>query len=161
MAASTQPRKRAPRRTASAGPAAEVSPTQGEFDAELRALAVEAGQESPIGEDGSITAVRIGKRGRTPNPVVDLFDLDGVMYQIPSRPSPAMLMVFFREARNKRIGTSVATENLLMNMIGEEAMAALVASPEVTEQDMADILTIVGRVAFGTLAKVGEAAGPS
>lgn len=153
-------RKRAtPKKAAPA--TAEAPATVEEFDAELRGLAEEAGTEFPIAEDGSITPVKIGKRGRTPNPMLDLFEIDGVMYRVPAKPSPALMLTFFREARNKKVGKDAAVENLLLGMIGEDGMAALMASPEVTDEDMADILTIVSHIAFGTLSKLTGASGNS
>lgn len=133
--------------------------TQAEFDAELVRLS-EPG-ESPIGEDGSIRPVQIGRRGRTPNELVTIFTLDGVDYQVPSKPSPAVLIKFMREARDRRIGVAGATENLLVTLLGRDALEALAESPEVTEQDIADVFTIVSHIGFGALRKLQGAVDPS
>jgi hypothetical protein len=129
---------------------------------ELAALAeTPADDEGPIAEDGTIRPVEIGKRGRTPNEMVTIFVLDGVDYQIPSQPSPAVLIKFMRESRNKKIGAAQAVENLLLNLLGQDALDALAESPEVTEADVGDVLTIVGHIGFGALAKLKAAAGNS
>ena len=154
MTASTTARKRAAKKAA---PAAEL--TEVEFRDELAKLA-EPG-ESPIGEDGTIRPVQIGKRGRTPNELVTIFVLDDVEYQIPSKPSPAVLIKFMREARDKKVGVSRATENLLVTLLGQEALDALAESPDVTEQDVADVFLIVSHIAFGAVKKLQDTADPS
>lgn len=151
------PRKRAPRRAAAPKPVEDMS--QADFDAEIARLS-EPG-ESPIGEDGSIRPVRIGKRGRTPNEMVTIFTLDDVDYQIPAKPSPMVLIRFMREARNRKIGVAGATENLLIGLLGQDAVDALAGSPEVTEQDVADVFAIVSHIAFGAVKKLQAAADPS
>lgn len=115
--------------------------------------------DGPIGPDGEIRPVRIGKRGRTPNPMIDLFELDGRMYQIPAKPGAALVIRFLREYRNKRIGPDLATENLLISLIGQEAWDALAESPEVTAEDVADVLTIVATIATAEVKKITGAAG--
>lgn len=148
-------RKRAAKKTAT--PA--MPETQAEFDAEIARLS-EPG-ESPIGEDGSIRPVQIGKRGRTPNRLVTIFTIDDVEYQIPEKPSPAVLIRFMREARNRKIGVTAATENLLVTLLGQDGLDALAESPEVTEQDVADVFAIVSHVAFGAVKRLQAAADPS
>lgn len=138
MAAATKPRKA----TAKA-PAPETEPA---------ALA-------DLDADGPIEPVRIGKRGRTPNPMVDLFELDGRMYRIPSKPSPALILRFQRDLRKQ--GRDEAVANLLTTLLGQEALDALAESPEVQEEDVADVFGIVARVAFGGIKRLQEASDPS
>lgn len=155
MAANATARKRAPKKAAPKPPE-EMS--QAEFDAELARL---GGDEGPIGEDGSIRPVQIGKRGRTPNRLVTIFTLDDVEYQIPEKPSPAVLIKFMREARNRKVGVAAATENLLVTLLGQDGLDALAESPEVTEEDVADVFAIVAHIAFGAVKKLQGAADPS
>lgn len=109
-----------------------------------------------LAEDGTFTAVTIGQSKAH---LVDLFHLDGRTYQIPARPSAALVIRFLREARTKHIGPDVATENLLVNLIGREAWDALAESPEVTSDDVAAVLAIVAQIAAGEVKKLTEASG--
>lgn len=107
-----------------------------------------------VNDDGTVNTVKIGQRGRTPNRMIDLFELDGKTYQIPEKPSPALMQRFLRDARKK--GNAVAASVLLDSLIGDEALDALAESPDVTEEDMAAIYTIVTQVVFGRKAKKVE-----
>jgi hypothetical protein len=117
-----------------------------------------ATDDGPIGEDGSIRPVKIGKRGRKAPEMVTIFEIDGTEYQIPAKPSPAILIKFMREARSKKIGRNQAVENLLMTLLGQDALDALAESPDVTEEDVADVFTIVGHIGFGAFQKLQETA---
>lgn len=163
----TAPRKRAASGTTTSRAAAATA-ARAQVADEFEALAQEFDQlitapaedgYVPINDDGTVNPVRIGKRGRTPNPMVDLFELDGVMYQVPEKPSPVVTLKFLREARDRRIGVDKATENLLMALLGRDALDALAESPEVTEEDVADVFKIVGHIAFGALRRMREAQG--
>lgn len=91
--------------------------------------------------------------------MVTIFAIDDVDYQIPAKPSPAVLIKFMREARNKKIGRNRAAENLLVTLLGQEALDALAESPDVTEEDVADVFAIVGHVGFGAFKKLQDASG--
>ena len=150
------PVKRAPRKAAAKAAApAETALTDGE----LAALSDEPAHEGPIGEDGQIRPVQIGKRGRKAPEMVTIFTIDDVDYKIPAKPSPAILIKFMREARNRKIGRNQAVENLLVTLLGQEALDALAESPDVTEEDVADVFTIVGHIGFGAFAKLQGASG--
>lgn len=148
------PRKRAPRKQAAV--VAEPETT----GADLEALAKELDErDGPIGEGGEIRPVQIGKRGRKAPEMVTIFEIDGTEYKIPAKPSPAVLIRFMREARNKKVGRNQAVENLLVTLLGQDALDALAESPDVTEEDVADVFTIVGHIGFGAFAKLQDASG--
>lgn len=165
MAGATTPRKRAPRKTAtpaSAKPPVVEGMSAEELAAEAERMQAELESDGgPVGPNGEIRPIQIGKRGRTPNQLVDLFELDGVMYQIPEHPSPMLIFRFMREARDKKIGRDVAVENLFVALLGKDALDALSESPEVTAEDIADVFTVIAHVAFGALKKIKAAADPS
>lgn len=146
MSAPTKPRK------AAAKKAPDVEP-------DLSTLADEPAHEGPIGEDGEIRPVKIGKRGRKAPEMVTIFEIDDVEYQIPAKPSPAVLIKFMREARSKKIGRAQAAENLLVTLLGQDALDALAESQDVTEEDVADVFTIVGHIGFGAFQKLQAASG--
>lgn len=156
MAGTTTTRKRAPKKAAKKNPLADEALSGVDLDAAVAELReVEA---RVVNDDGSINPVEIGKRGRTPNPMVTLFVLDGVEYQVPSKPSPALMQRWLRDVRKK--GASAATAMLLDTMLGEEALDALAESTEVDEEDMLGIYTALTHLAFGRFAqaKDGETA---
>lgn len=149
-----------------AAPKASPELSEEELDALRRASPSEDG---PIALDGTIRPVQIGKRGRTPNELTTIFILDDVEYQIPAKPSPALVLRWMQESRvapgasaqKRREAAYRATENVLMTLLGQEAMDALAASPDVTAEDMADIFAIVGTIFFGVQQRFQQAADPS
>lgn len=151
MSAQTSQRKTAAKKV---GPAEDVAPAA---LAELDGPA----QDGPIGEDGEIRPIQIGKRGRRAPEMVTIFTIDDVEYQIPKEPSPGLLLKFMREARSRSVGQDVATMNLLTAMIGDEAVEALSESPDVTIEDIADVMAVVSHVAFGSIKNLRQAADPS
>lgn len=110
----------------------------------------------PVGADGEIRTVRIGQRQVK---MVDLFELDGHVHRIPAKPSAALIIRFMRQCRNPKIGADLAVENLLISLIGQEAWDALADSPEVTSEDVADVLYIVAHIAAGEVQKLRAASG--
>lgn len=146
--------------------AAKPEPTVSDSIDDLLAAQGYVGDEKPIGPNGEIRPVRIGKRGRTPNPMVDLFELDGVMYQIPSAPPPILVFRYqqdvlramrVKDDKRREAAHYEATTKFLTSLLGQEAMDALAESPDTTEEDIADVFAIVSRIAFGS--KVMEAQG--
>lgn len=142
----TAPKKRAPK-TATTEVAAE------------EAAYNDVDETGPIGPDGEIRPVQIGRRAHPAEDLITIFELDGHEYKIPARPSVALVMRFLRQARDKRIGPDRAIENLLVALLGQDAFDALAESPDVTEEDVADVFTIVSHVAFGAVKKLVDASG--
>lgn len=145
----TRPRKEAVASIAGTAPVLDEK----SLDALLRTI----NPDGPINEDGSITPVSIGKRGALPNQLVKIFDIDGRDFFIPERPPALLTIQFMREARNPRVGKEQATENFLLDLIGAEAAEILRTDRRVMEEDIADIFTIVGKVAFGSINRMREA----
>lgn len=169
-ATTSTPRKRAAKRTSpKAAPITPEPVEEFDADAELEKLGF-VGENGPIGEDGSIRPVKIGQRGRTPNPMVDLFELDGVMYQIPSKPPPMLTFRYQRavngaqrikDAKRRKAATDKATEDFLVSLLGREALDALAESPETEDEDIADVFAIVAHIGFGSPSRAEEAQGNS
>jgi hypothetical protein len=159
VSAPTRPKKAAAKRPKAAPP---PSPLVTEEDVTAALAAVE---NSPIAEDGTIRPVRIGKSGRTPNQMVDLFELDGRMYQIPEKGKPAATLQFLRDLRDTSVPAAMrqdaAVENFLIRLIGHDAWQALGDSPDTTEEDIALVLLIVQKIAFGAVRRMREAQGNS
>lgn len=128
-------------------------------EAQLAELTREMERVAPVDEDGNVRPVQIGQRGRVPNEMVTIFVLDGVEYQIPSRPSAAVLIKFQRSLRKR--GQDQAVWDLLLDLLGQDALDALAESPEVTAEDVGDVFAIVAHIAFGAVKKLREAADPS
>lgn len=165
-----KPAKRAAAKKPRAAKPAAVEPDVPDVESlseeELAELAAEPenGREGPIGEDGQIRPVQIGKRGRKGEAEVEMttiFELDGVAYQIPKNPSPALVLRWMHDIRKH--GQLAAIEKMAFTLLGETAMEALAASPEVEPEDVADVFTIVGHVFFesATYRKLMAAANPS
>jgi hypothetical protein len=164
----TTPRKRTPRKTTGSKAPAKAL----DIDESLAELGY-MGEQGPIAEDGSIRPIEVGKRGRTPNPMVDLFTLDGgeSYYQIPAKP-PAMLAFAYQEdlrrtlrikdPKRRKAAQDLATQALFIDLLGEDALLALRTSRETTDEDIADIFAAIAHVCFGkagVVTKVEEAQG--
>lgn len=159
--------KRAPK----AAPVADQAQPEEMSAEEMEALSrLEPSEDGPIAEDGSIRPVQIGKRGRTPNELTTIFHLDGVDYAIPAKPSPMLVLKWMRNCRvpkgtdkkRARLIVQAATQDVLLDLLGQDAMDALAGSPEVTEEDVADIIAIVATIFFGARnSLVEKAANPS
>lgn len=149
MSAPTKPRK-------TRSPKAAPSP-----EPDVEALRAELDAAAPVGEDGSIQPVQIGKRGRAGQEMVTIFTLDGEDYSIPKNPNPALTLRFMRQARDPKIGAATATGNLMLSLLGQEALDALADSPETSEEDVADVFAIVTRVAFDSITRISQKDGPA
>jgi hypothetical protein len=152
-----RPAKRPARKVT--GRLASVSNPEDLSAEELAALQAEA--EAALDEivetddDGRIKPVEIGKRGRTPNQLVHLFTLDGRKFYVPEKPSPMVTLRFLRTMRTE--GQAAAVEELLLKTLGQEAVDALAASPDVEDEDMAAIFGAITKIVFGNLSKQQEA----
>lgn len=152
MAAPTKPRKAAAKK---AKPEPEPEPEVDLSTAEL--LAVEQairGDGGPVDADGQIRPLEIGRAGRTPNPRVWIFTLDGKDYTCPSKPNPALTLRFQRDLR--RHGRDEAVANLLVSMLGADALDALAESPDVGEEEMAQVFSRVAIVLWGPKRQTGQ-----
>lgn len=142
-----------------------AKPTPEVLDEELTEEELAELAEKPAeDDDGEIRPVVIGKRGRkgdTKGELTTIFELDEVKYQIPKEPSPALALRFLRDL--SRHGRLVAVERMAFTLLGENALEALAASPDVEIEDVADVFTIVGRIFFEseTYRKLMAATDPS
>lgn len=136
--------------------AEELEQLQAEIDAEL----AEAGDASPIGPDGEIRPVIIGRTGSSGPEKVHIFSIDDVDYHIPKNPNAAVMLTFLREARSKRVGQDLAVMNAMVTMLGQDAMDALMESQDVSDEDCAKVFTIVAHILFGAVKRWQAAAAP-
>lgn len=165
MAGTSAPAKRAPRKPSAARQrelaeaAAVAAEDAGQVELTEAEMAELTAEYEIVNPDGSINPVEIGKAGRTPNKLVHIFTLDGEKHFVPEKPSAAAMVKFLKDARDRRVGRRVATENLLVDVLGEENLAALAASPEVSEADCARVFGIIAHIAFGRLKEMSDRAG--
>lgn len=89
-----------------------------------------------------------------------IFILDDVEYQIPKSPNPVLALQFQRDARNPEIGRWRATENVLVDLIGQGGLDAL-KDPRVSDRDVERVFMIVGRIFFGGFDRLQTATDPS
>jgi len=164
VAASTTPRKRAPAKKTTRAAAAPLAARVD--DAELERLQAEvdealAHDDSPVGPDGEIRPVVVGKKGKSGPEMVHIFTIADVDYFIPKHPSPAVMIKFMREARDRRVGRDAAVQNAMITLLGSEALDALAESPDTDEEDVAKVFTIVAHILFGSLKRMRAASDPS
>lgn len=125
---------------------------------DLADLENEDSEPGVINADGSINPVEIGKRGRAGEDQVHVFTLDDVRYFIPKKPNRALLLQFWSEAQDKKIGVNIATQNALISLLGEDALKRLARSPLTTDEDVADVFTASSTVFFGAINEMSKAA---
>lgn len=154
--------KKASRKAAAPRPG---TPTRAERDAQRIADAEEAirqlgeMEDSPIGPDGEIRPVVIGKKGKKGPERVHIFTLDDEDYFIPKVISPALMIKFQRDLR--RTDRESAVWGLVETLLGKEAIDALAESPDTSPEDLAAVFTIVATQAFGSLKKLQATSDPS
>lgn len=165
MAGTATPRKRTARKATATKPpviggGAEITD---EDIAKLEAQVDESFQfdDSPIGPDGEIRPVEIGRAGKAGPEMVHIFSIGGEKFFVPKTPSPAIMLRFMREARDKRVGRDVAVERALISMLGKQGLDALAESEETTDDDVANVFIIVGHILFGAIKRWRAAADPS
>lgn len=125
-----------------------------EDDVDIEALAVSLTDVGPIGPDGEVRPVQIGKRGRPGVEMVHIFSLDDTDYFIPKKPNRLLLVGYLRSMKKARTQDEqdAATLDLLLSLLGKNAVDALQNSPLTTDDDVADVLTIVTKIAFAAIA---------
>lgn len=133
------------------------------MEADLDTKFVEAG---PIGPDGTITPVIVGKAGKAGTEMVHIFSLDGEPYHIPKRPPIAVMLRFMRDVRKPGEGARYnAIEQAMMSMLGKSKLDALCESEDTSDDDVANVFIIVGHILFTAIknwkAKVDPALDPS
>ncbi len=99
--------------------------------------------------------------GGAPAKMIDLFEMDGVMHQIPAKPRINLVLRFLFQA--KTLGEDMAAANLLESLIGTDGFAALVNYDDLEPDQFQQILAIAQKVSMGELERVmGESArGPN
>lgn len=169
------PKKRAPRKKA--------GPTAKRADAALDAIDVDAqfseadiaameadldakfAEAGPIGPDGEIRPVEVGKAGKAGSDLTHIFTLEGTKYYIPKKPPIAVMLRFMREVRDKRIGRYAAVEHAMISMLGKSKLDALCDNEDTSDDDVANVFIIVGHVLFTAIknwrSKVDPALDPS
>lgn len=158
--------KRSPKATKLADRAVPQSEDGQLSEEELAALArMEPSDDGPIGLNGEVRPVQVGKRGRPGTEQVHIFTLDEVDYFIPKEPNSALLMAYMLDVRKggngkkaRAAATRIATENLLLALLGEDTLRALGSSPDTTDEDIADVFAIAAHVAFGAMGKLEKKA---
>lgn len=112
--------------------------------------------------------VRIG--GRAPV-MVDVFELDGVMYQAAKEPSAMLVYDYLQQlrkayrlknAQHRSVAVADASESYIKAILGDEAWQALRESPEVSADDVAAVIDKVGaEIGLPAVEKVTGALGNS
>ena len=79
--------------------------------------------------------------------MIDLFSIDGKVYQIPDRVRPTLSLQYLDMARRRGIG--IAESWLAEELLGTEAYAALLYFPNITQDQWEDTIKAARAVAFG------------
>lgn len=87
--------------------------------------------------------------GGQPEEMVDLFSIDGVVYQIPSKPRVNVALRYLWHA--KQHGEDKAAAELLEALLGEKGFKALIEYDDLTPDDFTNILKAAQQVTLGAL----------
>lgn len=117
------------------------------LDAEVETLIRDV-PDGPIGPDGEIRPVEVGRAGKPGPDMTHIFTVDGEKYYVPKSPHPAIMLRFMRQIRDQRIGRDEAIENAMLAMLGKKRLDALCEAEEVTDEDVANVFIIVGHILF-------------
>lgn len=101
----------------------------------------------PVAADGTVSPVRIGQTPAANVEMVDVFEIDGHMWQVTAEPSPALMIQFQMDI--VEFGQREAVAKLLVNYLGKPALQALAAAPNVSKEDVAQVFDILHHYAFG------------
>lgn len=109
-----------------------------------------------IQPDGTFTPRIIGQEGSTPNPMVDVFSLDGgaTYYRVPAEPNLAALVQFQADVETK--GYARAAENLTTTLLGKDALHDLATSPKASKKDLGHVFAIVMRIGLEGVDRMKE-----
>lgn len=78
---------------------------------------------------------------------VDLFELDGKVYQIPAKPRAALVLRYLKSVRAH--GEEYASSELLEGLLGEENYKALESCEYLTMEDFQAIMLDAQKVVMG------------
>jgi hypothetical protein len=96
------------------------------------------------------TPVTIERQANQEDPkMMDLFFIDGKVYQIPAKPKVNVALKYLWEA--KTIGELPAATNLLVALIGEEGFKALTEYEDLTPDQFNSILSGATKLTLGAL----------
>lgn len=84
-----------------------------------------------------------------PVEMIDLFELDDKMYQIPAQPKINLALRYLNMSRKQ--GNDNALGWLLEQMVGEEAYEALMGFDDLTPEQLKTIMMVVEGVTMGAL----------
>lgn len=84
-----------------------------------------------------------------PVEMIDLFELDGEMYQIPAQPKINMVLKYLNMARTESEDKAIGW--LLEQMVGEDAYHALMDFDDLTADQLKTIMMVVENTAMGAL----------
>ncbi len=84
-----------------------------------------------------------------PPEMVDLFSIDGVTYQIPSKPRVNVALKYLWQART--VGEDHAAGELLESLLGPKGFQALVEYDDLTPEQFANILGAAQKVTLGAM----------
>jgi hypothetical protein len=118
-----------------------------------------------VTDDGEIIPIEIGRAGKVGPEMAHLFTLNGEKFYIPKTPSVPIMLRFMREVRDKKGVREAAVENAMLSMLGKQKLDALSESDEVSDDDFANVMIVVGHILFTAIkkwrARVNPALDPS
>lgn len=119
--------------------------------------------DSPIGPDGEIRPIEIGKDGKAGDDLAHLFTLAGEKFYIrKTAPVPIMLR-FIRECRPPELGglgRDIAVERAMLSMLGKRSLDALCESSDTSDENFAHVFIVVGHILFTSIKEWRAAVNP-
>lgn len=92
-----------------------------------------------------------------PPEMVDLFSIDGVVYQVPAKPRLNVALRYLDDVR--QLGDGVAQMALLERVLGEKGYRALVEFDALSPADLEQVASAVSKLTLGALEEASEGNG--
>lgn len=93
--------------------------------------------------------LRLSSQAPEPPEMVDLFEIDDVMYSVPRKPRANIALQYLDAA--ERLGLGAAELFILRAMLGEDGYAALSRCDSLTEEHLAWVLETIQGLVLGTV----------
>lgn len=103
----------------------------------------------PVRSDAPFEPLHLSSEAAEPIEMVDLFEVDDVMYQVPRKPSASIGLQFLEAAET--LGPHAANLWILREMLGQEGYKALSTCKTLEDTHLAWVIETVQGLALGTV----------
>lgn len=104
---------------------------------------------APRSKPAPFEPLRLSSTPDAPPEMVDLFDVDGVMYQVPRKPSASIGLQYLDAVEN--LGAQAANLFILREMLGQDGYKALSTCKTLDDDQLQWVVETIQGLALGTV----------